>query len=99
MKKEFKSLDEFYIFYLDQHKKKTTRLLHTIGTLGGTLIFISGIILRNPYLLFIAFLFGYGLAWIGHFCFEKNMPATLKWPLYSFICDWKMLIDVILRRF
>ncbi|KAG0246983.1 hypothetical protein BGX31_000013 [Mortierella sp. GBA43] len=43
-------------------------------------------------------LFGYGLAWIGHFVFEKNKPATFKHPIYSFMGDWKMWFEVASGR-
>ena len=33
---------------------------------------------------------GYGFAWIGHYVFEKNRPATFKHPLYSLLGDWVM---------
>jgi hypothetical protein len=33
---------------------------------------------------------GYGFAWVGHFAFEKNRPATFKHPLYSLAGDWVM---------
>lgn len=98
MKKEFKTLDEFYLFYLSQHKNKTSQYLHVCGTLGGLIIFILSLYLRNPYFLILAFIYGYGLAWIGHFFFEKNTPATIKYPFYSFICDWKMIKDILFRR-
>merc|ERR1712154_359184 len=35
-------------------------------------------------------LIGYGCAWIGHFYFEQNKPATFIYPSYSLLCDWKM---------
>lgn len=98
MKKEFNTLDEFYHFYLSQHKNKTTQYLHVFGTLGGLIIFVFALYLKNPLVLIFAIFFGYTLAWIGHFFYEKNIPATMKYPLYSFFCDWKMLKDVILRK-
>jgi hypothetical protein len=40
--------------------------------------------------LLLALMAGYGFAWWGHFAFEKNKPATFRYPLYSFLGDWKM---------
>jgi hypothetical protein len=34
------------------------------------------------------------LAWIGHFGFEHNKPASFKRPLYSFLGDWCMYRDI-----
>ncbi|HWS40494.1 MAG TPA: DUF962 domain-containing protein, partial [Arenimonas sp.] len=42
-----------------------------------------------------AFICGYGFAWVGHFVFEKNKPATFKHPLYSFVSDWIMYKDIL----
>ena len=41
---------------------------------------------------------GYGFAWVGHFIFEKNRPATFQYPLYSFLGDWVMLKDMLTGR-
>ena len=41
---------------------------------------------------------GYALAWIGHYCFEGNSPATLRHPLYSLRGDFTMLRDVLTGR-
>jgi hypothetical protein len=41
---------------------------------------------------------GYGLAWVGHFLFEKNRPATFQHPFYSFAGDWVMFKDILLGR-
>ena len=40
-------------------------------------------------------LVGYGFAWVGHFFFEKNKPATFKNPLYSLWGDFVMWKDVV----
>jgi len=41
---------------------------------------------------------GYGFAWFGHFFVEKNRPATFKYPIWSFISDWRMWILTLCRR-
>lgn len=91
MNLKFKSFKEFYPYYLSEHQNKTCQRLHLIGSLGGLVIFIIGLITHIWPLLLAGPLFGYGCAWIGHFCFEKNKPTTYKWPLYSFIGDWALV--------
>ncbi len=85
------SFREFYPFYLSQHQNSVCRGLHVFGSLLvlTSLIFIlwKRAFLFLPLLL----LFGYGPAWIGHFFFEKNKPATFQYPLYSFVADWVMV--------
>jgi hypothetical protein len=48
-------------------------------------------------LMFIP-LVGYGFAWIGHFFFEKNKPATFKYPLYSLMGDFVMFWGILTRK-
>ncbi|GAA6059593.1 hypothetical protein JCM10212_005092 [Sporobolomyces blumeae] len=40
------------------------------------------------------FLQGYVWAWVGHFFFERNKPATFKHPFYSFIGDLNLWREV-----
>ena len=53
----------------------------------------------NTLWLFLAGLAGlvaaYAFAWVGHFFFEKNRPATFTHPLYSFMGDWVMWRDIL----
>ena len=92
--KAFKSFAEFYPFYLGEHRNRTCRRLHF---LGSTLVLVCLAMLafsgRAQYILY-ALLCGYGFAWIGHFAFEKNKPASFKRPLYSFMGDWVMYRDL-----
>ena len=92
---KFNSFKEFYPFYLSEHSKKSTKLLHVIGSLGVIIILSNAIYLSKWHLLYYTPLCGYGFAWISHFFFEKNKPATFKYPLYSFLGDWVMLKDIL----
>tara|TARA_Y100000814_G_scaffold87826_1_gene59264 strand:- start:79 stop:387 length:309 start_codon:yes stop_codon:yes gene_type:complete len=95
---KFTSFKEFYPYYLSEHKLKINKILHALGSIYG-LIFLIFVIFSQQYKLIpIAFLIGYFFAWIGHFIFEKNKPATFKHPLYSFMGDWVMLKDIITRK-
>lgn len=95
MEKKYKSLNEFYPYYLTEHKDPTCRILHFIGT--GLLFFILAfsIISGNYSMLFLIPIVGYGFAWVGHFFFEKNKPATFQYPMFSLISDFKMFFDLI----
>ena len=95
---KFKSFKEFYPFYLSEHSKTPTKILHMIGSLGVIFIFFYSLITQNWNLLYYMPLCGYGFAWTGHFFFEKNKPATFKFPLYSFIGDWIMLKDILIGK-
>ena len=92
---KFNSFKEFYPFYLSEHKKKETKILHMIGSLAVIGLLIYCIITNNLKAFYYAPLLGYGFAWTGHYFLEKNKPATFKYPLYSFIGDWVMLKDIL----
>lgn len=95
---KFASFREFYPYYLSEHRNRTCRRLHFIGSWGVlNLVFLAAITL-NPWLLLVALFCGYGFAWIGHFFFEKNRPATFKYPFYSFAGDWVMFKDIVIGR-
>ncbi len=92
--KPFSSLKEFYPYYLSEHQNRTSRTLHFIGTALLFLILGAAIYTSNYYLLFAIPLVGYGFAWIGHFFFEKNKPATFKHPFYSLASDFILFFDL-----
>lgn len=96
--KEFKSFSAFYPFYLSQHQNKTCRRLHFIGS--GLIIFmLTYMVITTAWqLLWSLPLIGYGFAWVGHFFFEKNKPATFTYPIYSLIGDWVMFKDILLGK-
>lgn len=92
--KAFKSFAEFYPFYLTEHSDRTCRRLHFAGSSLSLLCLVAAVVTRNPWWLLAGLLSGYGFAWVGHFVFEKNKPASFKRPLYSFMGDWVMYKDI-----
>lgn len=86
-----KSFREFWPYYVAEHSKPATRALHFVGTVTATACLVILIALGKWYWLPLAFVPGYGAAWIGHFFIEHNRPATFKHPLWSFISDYKMV--------
>lgn len=90
MAKQFQSLAAFYPYYLTEHQDKTCRVLHFIGTSFFFFFFFYAIITQKWSMLWFCPLSGYGFAWIGHFFFEKNKPATFQYPLYSLASDFIM---------
>lgn len=68
----------------------TCRRLHILGSFLVLLCLLTAVVTLNFWLLLLLPLIGYGFAWVGHFFFEKNRPATFTHPFYSFIGDWMM---------
>lgn len=91
----FNSFRDFYPFYLGEHQNVICRRLHFVGSTLVLIVLAVMFATRNPYWLFAALFCGYGFAWIGHFFFEHNRPATFKHPLYSFIGDWVMYTQIL----
>jgi hypothetical protein len=98
MTRRFASFREFYPFYLAEHANRTSRRLHVIGTAGVLALALVAGWRHDPRWLLGALACGYGFAWIGHFFFEKNRPATFRHPLYSFMGDWVMFKDILIGR-
>jgi hypothetical protein len=92
--RSFDSFESFYPFYLGEHRNATCRRLHFTGSTLTLLCLAALLITRNPWWLLAGLLCGYGFAWVGHFVFEKNRPASFKRPLYSFMGDWVMYRDM-----
>jgi hypothetical protein len=90
----FASFGAFYPFYLAEHRNRTCRRLHFVGSSLALVCLALLVTTGNPWWLLAGLVCGYGCAWIGHFYFEKNRPATFKYPLYSFAGDWVMYADI-----
>tara|TARA_Y100001970_G_C13652956_1_gene564480 strand:+ start:152 stop:469 length:318 start_codon:yes stop_codon:yes gene_type:complete len=96
--KKINSFVQFYPYYLLEHSKPGTKLLHFIGTLLVLINLIAFIIYFNFIHLMLAPILGYGFAWFSHFFIEKNKPATFKYPIYSLRADFVMFGHIILGK-
>ena len=92
---------EFYPFYLSQHQDRTCRRLHVVGSLTVLAVLAYAVGTQRWLALWALPVVGYGFAWVGHFFFEKNRPATFKYPLWSLMGDWRMFFETVSgkRRF
>lgn len=95
---EYQSFREFYPYYLSEHQNVISRRLHVIGTSMTIVLFIFILVSRSWQFLILLPICGYGFAWVGHFFFEKNKPATFKYPSWSLLGDFVMLKDVLIGK-
>jgi len=94
----FTTFGDFYPFYLGEHRNPVCRRLHFIGSSLVLLTLVGVLVTGRWWGLLLMPLFGYGFAWVGHFFFEKNRPATFIHPLYSLMGDWVMYRDILTGR-
>ena len=95
---QFASFREFYPFYLGEHRNRTNRRLHFAGSSLALGFALLAALRGDARWLLVALLSGYAFAWVGHFFFEKNRPATFKHPFYSFAGDWVMFKDILIGK-
>ncbi len=98
MSRKYSTFREFYPFYLSEHANVSCRRLHFVGSTLVLGCIVAAVVTGNLWWLAGAVLAGYGFAWIGHFAFEKNRPATFKHPVYSLMGDWVMYKDMLTGR-
>lgn len=89
---------EFWDFYVLEHSRPLTRGLHFAGTTLGLALLVYFIATGRWYFFPVFPLAGYAFAWFAHFVVEKNRPATFKYPLWSFISDFKMIGFILTGR-
>ncbi|MDQ8037752.1 MAG: DUF962 domain-containing protein [Pedobacter sp.] len=91
----FNSFAEFYPYYLSEHSDRTCRRLHFVGTTLVMVLIVAAITTGSSWLWLAVPFAGYGFAWVGHFFFEKNRPATFQYPFYSLWGDFVMYKDML----
>lgn len=98
METDFSTYREFWPFYLGEHSHPVNRWLHFVGTSIALALIIVSVIAAEPVFLLAALFSGYGFAWFGHYFIEKNRPATFRYPMWSFVSDWRMWLLMLFRR-
>lgn len=93
-----KTFAEFWPYYVREHRNPINRRLHVLGSFGVIGILVSAALSGHWLLLIMTPVCGYSFAWFGHFCFEKNKPATFRYPFLSLMSDWVMLFNVLTGR-
>ena len=96
MAQRYASFREFYPYYLSEHRDPTCRRLHFVGS--ALVLVLVGLVIAavlSPWWLLAVPVIGYGFAWVGHFFFEHNRPATFTYPLWSLFGDWVMFKDML----
>lgn len=91
----FKSFSDFYPYYLQEHSNMMCRKLHFVGTAGVIALLLLFFFTGDLMVLAALPVVGYGFAWIGHFLFEKNKPATFKHPYYSLLGDFRLFWEIL----
>jgi len=94
----YSSFAKFWPYYLKEHSRPATRLLHLIGTTIGAIVLVYFIATGRWFLFPLSLIPGYTGAWLGHFVIERNKPATFQYPLWSFRGDCKMIAMMVTGR-
>jgi hypothetical protein len=91
----FATFADFYPFYLSEHANRVSRRLHFAGSSIALALLVAALVTQAWWLVAVAIVQGYAFAWVGHFFFEHNKPATFKYPGFSFLGDWRLWWEII----
>ena len=96
MENKYQSFKEFYKgYFLVGHKHKYTKLFHFIAIAGAILLALIFLFTLQYRFLFAAIFCGYSISVISHYLFEKNHPATYRYPFYSFLGAFMMFFEIL----
>ncbi len=96
--RKYQSFAAFYPYYLSEHRDATCRKLHFTGTALIFVVLAWVFITQTWWGLWLIPITGYGFAWVGHFFFERNKPATFQYPLWSLASDFRLFFDILRGR-
>ena len=90
MASRFQTYAEFWPFYLREHAKPATRVVHYVGTIASAAFLVWALATQNWWWLLAVPVFGYGPAWFGHFFIEKHRSATFEATFWSLVSYYRM---------
>jgi len=93
-----KTFEEFWPYYMSQHRKRGTRLVHFIGTSFALFFLCEYFVTSDWRLLPVGFVSVYGPAFLSHYIIEKNRPATFEHPFLSIGGDLKMFFLMLIGK-
>src|SRR5690242_10345188 len=86
----FRTLDEFWPYYVGEHRQPLTRTPHFIGNTNLLAWLLMAALRRSFRLAILGVITSYAFAWFGHFVIERNRPATFDYPVLSALADMRM---------
>ena len=89
-KYEFANFEEFWPFYLSEHMHPASRAWHFAGISTGVVLAGAMFATGRWYLSPLGLVPGYLFAWVGHFGYEKNIPASFSQPWLALLGDLNM---------
>lgn len=93
-----KSFPEFWQLYLNEHQSNSNRWLHVIGTVASIAVLVYCLVAQVYWAVVFVPVVGYGFAWFGHAFIEKNRPLSLRAPVWSLLCDYRMALLMLCGR-
>jgi len=84
------TLETYWPHYLRHHSNRTNRRLHFIGWVALVLLAAAALVTSNLCVFFAGIVMAYTLAWIGHFCFQREPPETFRHPLLANVSSLRM---------
>ncbi|HEV3255998.1 MAG TPA: DUF962 domain-containing protein [Gemmataceae bacterium] len=90
--------DRYYQHYLSLHRTRGCRLLHAAGLMAAGALLLVICWSGQWWALALLPVQIYACAWVGHFFFEGNEPATLRNPWFAFRAYWRMIWDTLVGR-
>jgi hypothetical protein len=82
----FRNFAEFYAYYLTEHRKLGTRIVHFVATLTSFMGVGIAMVTGRPVFL-LAVNLAYLANWVSHFWIERNRPTTFRWFVASLGAD------------
>ena len=85
------SWDDFWPWYLEEHSDPRNQWLHVLAVITNVVITATALISGRWALLLVGPLCAYSMAWTGHLVFQRNVPASIRYPYWSLKAELRMV--------